>query len=226
MRLVVAVLFLALTSSALARPVLLELFTSQFCSSCPPAEALLATLQATQPGVIALEFHVDYWNRLNWRDPYSSQTATLRQRAYAARLGTEVFTPQLVIDGQASAIGSDQGGILGAIATAKRTQAPAPSLSITAAPAGLTLTIGAGQGPATLLLAGFDPAHDTRIGAGENGGTVLHEINVVREFRTVATWRGTALQITAARPKGDRLAAILQRADGTVLAATLVPPAH
>jgi hypothetical protein len=176
--------------------------------------------------VIALEFHVDYWNRLNWRDPYSSQTATLRQRAYAARLGTEVFTPQFVIDGQVSAIGSDQGGILGAIATAKRTQAPAPSLSMTAAPAGLTLTIGVGQGPATLLLAGLDPAHDTRIGAGENGGTVLHEINVVREFRTVATWRGTALQITAARPKGDRLAAILQRADGTVLAATLVPPAH
>jgi hypothetical protein len=222
MRLLILALLLVVTSPALARPVLLELFTSQSCSSCPPAEALLATLQATQPGVIALEFHVDYWNALNWRDRYSSPAATNRQRAYAARLGTEMFTPQLVIDGQTSAIGSDQTSILAAVAAARHAQAPAPRLALTAAPDGVTLAIGAGQGSATLLLAGFDPSHETRIAAGENGGAVLREINVVREFRAVATWHGAALQVTTPRPAGTRLAAILQRTDGTVLSATLM----
>jgi hypothetical protein len=215
---------LVLGRPALARPVLLELFTSQSCSSCPPAEALLAVLQASEPDVLALEFHVDYWNRLNWRDPYASPAATLRQRDYAARLGGGVYTPQLVIDGQSAAIGSDQPAILAAIATARRGQAAAPDLAIAAAPEGVTITIGAGEGPATLFLAGFDPDHETRVASGENGGAVLREINIVRAFRPAATWHGAALRVTAPRPAGARLAAILQRGDGTVLAAALLPP--
>src|SRR5665213_916820 len=79
-------------------PVVLELFTSQGCSSCPPADAYLGEL-VRQPGVIALAWHVDYWNTLAWTDRYARRTWTARQRAYAEHLGSEVFTPALVING-------------------------------------------------------------------------------------------------------------------------------
>ena len=86
-----------------APPVVLELFTSQGCSSCPPADALLGELAGH--GAIALAWHVDYWDGLGWRDPYASRLATERQRAYADRLGSEVFTPGLVVDGRAMLVG-------------------------------------------------------------------------------------------------------------------------
>src|SRR5271154_5728268 len=95
----------AATAQATPRPVVLELFTSQSCSSCPPADALLADIAASHADVLPLDFHVDYWNYLSWRDRFSLPAATARQRAYAAALGAEVFTPQLVIDGTAEAGG-------------------------------------------------------------------------------------------------------------------------
>src|SRR5690349_22252182 len=86
-------------SVAAERPVVVELFTSQGCSSCPPADALLSTL-ADRPDVLALAFHVDYWNRLGWVDPFSGAWATARQSAYAAQMGSDqIYTPQAVVDG-------------------------------------------------------------------------------------------------------------------------------
>ncbi|MBE7247956.1 MAG: DUF1223 domain-containing protein, partial [Actinomycetospora chiangmaiensis] len=85
---------------AAERPVVVELFTSQSCSSCPPAEALIGRLAHEGPDVLPLAFHVTYWNHLNWRDPYSLPAATARQEAYAARLGGPSYTPQAVIDGR------------------------------------------------------------------------------------------------------------------------------
>jgi hypothetical protein len=203
---------------AAARPVVLELFTSQSCSSCPPAEALLTRLQGDTAGITTLSFHVDYWDYLRWRDPFSLPEATARQRVYAALLGTGVFTPQLVIDGRASAVGSDEPAIRGAIAAAARAQAGGPVLSVARRAGVLAVTVGAGAGPGDLLLVGYDPTHRTHVGAGENGGVVLDETNVVRSLRRVAAWTGQPIAVSVPLLPGERHIVLLQRRDGTLLA--------
>ena len=213
-----ALLTILLASPAAARPVLLELFTSQSCSSCPPAEALLSEWKANRPDIVALEFHVDYWNSLNWRDPYSSRAATNRQRHYAAALGTEIFTPQLIIDGRHSEVGSERGAAEASIAAAHAAQQPGPALSVLSAGSQITIHIGAGTGAGTLLLAGYDASHETAIPSGENAGATLHEVNLVRSLQPIGVWQGQAMSLTAPRPAGERTAILLQSADGTVRA--------
>ena len=114
---------LPLTGRAGPTSVVLELFTSQGCSSCPPADALLGRLEQ-QPGVIALSWHVDYWNGLGWHDPFASARATNRQRAYAEQLGAEVYTPALVVNGAAVVVGSDRRAIEAAMARCRRCTCP------------------------------------------------------------------------------------------------------
>ena len=114
-------------------PVLVELFTSEGCSSCPPADALLSRLGRTQPvrgaDIIILEEHVDYWDRLGWRDPFSSAAATERQNEYdLAFAGREVYTPQMIVDGRAQFVGNSDTDALRAIRTAS--QAPKPSVQL------------------------------------------------------------------------------------------------
>lgn len=208
-----------------AGPIVVELFTSQSCSSCPPADALLAELERTEPDLLPLDLHVTYWDRLGWKDPYSLQAATDRQYRYAEQLGaSQVYTPQLIVAGRHQAIGSDRPAVLAALAAARaeaRAQA-APALALVPDGAGLRLEAGAGQGAATLWLVGFDARRTTAVRAGENGGRRLTEVNIVRALRPVAEWRGAALSLALARPQGERAAVLLQDASGRILSSAVL----
>lgn len=173
-----------------ASPVVLELFTSQGCSSCPPADALLGTL-TQRPGVIALAWHVDYWNRLGWLDPFASREATARQKAYARQLGSEVFTPALVVDGADVVVGSDHGAVERAIQSAQPLRVP---VTFSRTRDGTAVTIGSSQVPLRALSILYDPEHTTDIGGGENGGARLHEYRIVRRVDSLGDWDGTSRQ--------------------------------
>ena len=111
---------------AAPRPLLLELFTSQSCSSCPPAEAYLRELSG-HADLLPLSFHVDYWNETGWIDPYSAAAFTARQQDYASSHGYEVYTPQLVVDGRQQAVGSDRAAVGKAIEAARDSARAAPA---------------------------------------------------------------------------------------------------
>ena len=222
--LLLSALVAATAARAAPRPVVLELFTSQSCSSCPPADALLADLAVSQTDILPLDFHVDYWNYLSWRDRFSLPAATARQRAYAAALGGEVYTPQLVIDGTAQAVGSDRAAVTSALALARAAiakQAPGttPTITLTERDGRLALDIGAGTAAGTVLLVGFDPIHVTQVGAGENAGRTLTEVNVVRSMKELSAWHGSATSLLVDKPAGARAAVLLQATDGRILAA-------
>jgi hypothetical protein len=207
-------------AAASAQPVVLELFTSQGCSSCPPADALLTEL-ARQPDVLALDLHVDYWDRLGWRDPFSSAAFTQRQRRYASLLGQdEIYTPELVVGGTQGVVGSDRAAVAAAIQAARI--APQVMLQLRRETGQLVVQAGAGPGSATLWLAGFDPHRETQVGRGENGGRHLVEANVVRSLTTLADWLGTPLQLAVAPPAGEAAAVFLQRADGRIIGAAMM----
>ncbi len=206
-----------------SQPVVVELFTSQSCSSCPPADALLAELARTRPDILALDFHVTYWDRLGWKDPYSLAQATERQRHYSELWGGEgVYTPQLVAGGRHQAVGSDRAEVFAAVAAAAA-DGPAAPLRVGRDAAGLVLEAGAGHGAGTLLLVGFDPSHTTRVAGGENGGRTLTEVNIVRSVTAVGPWNGGAVSLHAPQPAGERTVALLQAEDGRLLAAALLP---
>lgn len=216
--------WLHLGTAQAAGPVVVELFTSQSCSSCPPADALLAELARTRPNILALDFHVTYWDRLGWKDLYSLPQATERQRAYAALWGRDgVYTPQLVAGGRHQAVGSDRAEVLQALAAAAA-DGPGVAVSLSRDGSGLVLEAGAGGGTGTLLLVGYDPSHTTRIGGGENGGRTLTEVNVVRSLVPASAWTGQALTVHVAPPPGERAAVLLQGADGRLLGAAVLPP--
>jgi hypothetical protein len=174
-----------------ATPVLVELFTSEGCSSCPPADSLLMHLRRTQPvqgtQVIVLEEHVDYWDRLGWKDPFSSETATARQNEYAGAFGgQQIYTPQMVVDGHAEFVGSSESDALRAVRAASVSTKPKVALSWT--PEGqLSVSIqplsNASHGEsAQVYVAVTENMLKSDVKHGENSGRALNHDGVVRQF--------------------------------------------
>lgn len=207
---------------AAPRPVVVELFTSQACSDCPPADALLKNVQAENPDVLALDLHVTYWDGAFWTDPFSLQTATDRQNYYATLGGnSEIYTPEAVVDGETQFVGSDSNAMATAIeqARAKISASRAVSVAISANAGGLSVHIGPGQDTGTIWLFGFDPNHTTHVLGGENGGATLSEVNVVRSIARLGMWNGQAMTLDFRPPAGEKFAALLQKQDGMILGA-------
>ena len=207
--------------AAPAAPVLVELFTSQGCSSCPPADAVLARIQH-EPNIVALSRPVTYWDRLGWRDTLAREANTRQQRAYAARGvgGGGVYTPGAVINGQAGLIGSNEAELRRQIAAAHT--APAHRLSSID---GRAATRGTVSGTAELRFVAVANLREVRIGSGENGGRTMRYHNVVLDEASIGCKAGVPCTATvptriANLPGKDRIAVILQRPDnGEVLAA-------
>lgn len=212
-------------------PTVVELFTSQGCSSCPPADAYLGELSA-RDGIIALSFHVDYWNYIGWRDPFASADATARQRAYGRTLHDRYsYTPQMVINGMASEVGSRRARVDAIIAReSRRTRLRVPVTAVADGSGRLTVTVPAAayEGEAALWLIEFDREHVTDVARGENAGRKLRNVNVVREIHRIGTWSGEPLEETVdldtlgPEPRGGCVV-ILQTAEaGPILGAAAV----
>ncbi len=189
-------------TAAFSSPIVVaELFTSEGCSSCPPADALLAEL-AEREGVIALAFHVDYWNYLGWSDPYSQAAFSERQRAYASVLDGRVYTPELVINGTVGLVGSQRQRVESLIATAMATPAPV-EIRLSARLEGdvviANCTLTDAPEDAVLHLALVERSTHQNPSRGENRGRTLNHTNVVRVFESLPAISGYH---TLALPEG------------------------
>ena len=195
----------------------IELFTSQGCSSCPPADELLAQL-ASDPGLITLSLHVDYWDRLGWKDTLAKHAFTERQYDYAKTRGDgEVYTPQAVINGVAYTVGSRRAGIeTAADVTSRRLTVP---LSLARTGGDVVVTVPAGKvpadaaTPARLIALPFVASRQVAIGRGENARHEVTYTNVVRDILPLGDWTGTPLTSTipASAMKGsDGVVVLLQ----------------
>jgi len=210
-----------------------ELFTSQGCGSCPPADAAFRKIVG-QGDVIALAYHVDYWNYLGWTDTLSSKQNTDRQYGYARMLGrSNVYTPQVVVNGRDHMAGSDISAINGKI-DGFSTEGKGLSVPVDATMRGdeLEIKIGAGQGKASVVMVYFDKEKTIDVEKGENSGQKISYINSVSDIETVGMWDGKATSLTlpaTVLQKGDLegCAILLQAAtaDGdpaAILGATVI----
>lgn len=179
-------------------PVVVELFQSQGCSSCPPADMVLNDL-AGRRDVIALNFAVTYWDYLGWKDSFAQPAFTLRQRDYASAGGrNNVATPQMIVNGRVALLGSRRGEVDQAIGRLRIVN-PDPAIRVS----GNTIDIATGKRdkPATLWLVRYDPrAIAVPIKAGENGGRTIVHKNIVRELTALGSWNGRGAHYTV--PKG------------------------
>jgi hypothetical protein len=216
-------------------PVVIELFTSEGCSSCPPADRLLSDLQQQHTRdnaeLILLGEHVDYWNNLGWKDRFSSGDFTDRQREYATSLGLpSAYTPQMVVDGHIDVLGNDQHSLEGAIGRAASTPKPARVALKWSAPNLLNVSVdNAAKG--RILLAITEDNLSTQVGAGENGGTTLRHAAVVRQLQSLGTTKDGKYQNEVKlnwspdwKRDNTRVIVLVQLADSQVVGAASLKP--
>jgi hypothetical protein len=195
------------------RPTVVELFQSQGCSSCPPAEANVGTI-SDRPDVLALSFEVDYWDRLGWKDTFSKAAWTARQYAYARAMGRDgVYTPQVVVNGRVEGDGLDASALAGLISQGDR-GAGGPSIGFS----GGAVTVGRGAAPAggaDVWLARYIPhAVEVTIPRGENAGHTLPYKDVVREMILLGKWRGEAASFPSSGGDASLAEAAIVQASG------------
>ena len=208
-----------------------ELFTSQGCSSCPPADAVAGQL-LKHKNIVVLSLPVDYWDYLGWKDTFAKHQFTDRQRQYSAARGDgQVYTPQVVVNGLQHAVGSEADSIQEAIASTKSVlSGKRVQLTLSESGDGMTIAIGdapAGlsAGHANLVLADFKSSADVTIRRGENGGHTVTYYNVVRELKPIGTWNGKAMTVHLSKADmavgdSDGCAVFLQQGQsGAILAA-------
>ena len=185
------------------RPVVIELFTSQGCSSCPPADEFLKALRGIE-GIIAVSFHVDYWDYLGWRDTLGDRAYTERQYDYASLRGDgNIYTPQTIINGKSLHVGSDKVAIKAAIRDAQlETDAIWVPLSIEHSDTEIAITIDAYESApvSTIWLIGIAPAISVKIERGENADRDIEYCNVVRKIVPAGKWTGAALKLVFPMP--------------------------
>ena len=177
-----------------------ELFTSQGCSSCPPADRVLGEL-AQRDDVVALAYHVDYWNYLGWQDTFSSEQSTKRQYDYARTLGRKsVYTPQVIVNGRDHLNGSDKRGIEAKMDRFNRA-GRGLVVSVDASQDGdhIMVDIGAGSGKANIIMIYFDRENTVDVKRGENRGRKLTYWHSVKDMQTVAMWDGKAMEFVLPR---------------------------
>jgi hypothetical protein len=175
--------------------VVIELFTSQGCNSCPPADHLLSELAADER-LLALSLPVDYWDYLGWRDTLALHSHSTRQKAYADSRGDrQVYTPQVVINGMAQAIGSDRNAIERSIARAELKNRLAVPVALKRNETSVEVEIGEGVSvPASIWVLGITRAVTVAINRGENGGKTITYHNVVRSWKRIGDWKGAVVR--------------------------------
>jgi hypothetical protein len=209
------------TRPAATGPVVIELFQSQGCSSCPPANAALNAV-ADRTDVIALSFAVTYWDRLGWKDIFADKAYTQRQYDYAHALGNaNVYTPQIVINGTDAITGIKPGELSRAIASHKPA-AGGPSITSDSG----TVKIGSGSGAADIWLVRYDPkVQNVAVRSGENTGRTLPHKNIVRSLAKLGQWNGSAKSyaLPTAPNRNWRTAVLVQRnGAGPIIAARTI----
>lgn len=222
----IAALVAAQVAEAQQRPAVVELFTSQGCSSCPPADALLGEL-AGREDVLALAYHVDYWDGIGWKDHFALSAATARQIGYKRRLGLRtLYTPQMVVDGRFDLVGSDKAKLLRLLG--QRRAEVAPQLSLDVGRLRIQLPERPPTGPLDVIVVAYLRHAETAVSHGENAGWRLQEFNIVVGLRVIAQWTGEARQLTVPvnelPASTDAVAVLVQEADqGAILGAASTP---
>ena len=204
-----------------------ELFTSQGCNSCPPADALLQEL-TKRADLLPLSLHVDYWDYLGWKDSFSSAWATARQRGYARTFNSRsVYTPQIVAPGLGHAVGSDRTEVNRLIARAAKE--PPLDIGVVRDGTGATITLPVrAKAAGDVFLAEYAPLRNVKIERGENAGETITYVNIVTRIVKVGVWNGSATSLRVDLPAGGELAAAIlvqEGEQGRMLGAARVPKA-
>ncbi|WP_300058328.1 thioredoxin family protein [uncultured Roseobacter sp.] len=204
-------------------PVVVELFTSQGCSSCPPADELMHAL-AERDDVIALALHVDYWDYIGWKDEFADPRNAQRQRAYATTAGRRsIYTPEMIVNGLTDIVGARPMEVSKAIAQHKEV---APAVALTLSRDGDAVEIGATtlkqlDGPMIVQMLRYVPEREARITRGENAGRTITYANVTQDWKVLREWDGKSpLKLTAEAPGENPVVVLVQAAKmGPILAA-------